>query len=73
MLTSPLSSNTMHLGCHPRYVSSSFEVQHEQLSVDTTALNTIMQEQEQAWQDAVDDTNLDAVRSSTGSGCTQQA
>ena len=72
MLTSPLSSNTMHLGCHPRYVSSSFEVQHEQLSVDTTALNTIMQEQEQAWQDAVDDTNLDAVRSSTGSGCTQQ-
>ena len=31
-----------------------------------------MQEQEQAWQDAVDDTNLDADRSSTGSGCTQQ-
>ena len=54
------------LAAHYEEVSS----QHEQLSVDTTALNTLMQEHEQAWQDAVDDTNLDAVRSSTGTGCT---
>ena len=68
-----LSSNTMHLGCHPEHVSSPSEdvgSPDEQSSVDATVLNTVIQELEQAWQDALDDTNLDAVCSSTGTGCT---
>ena len=72
-LTSPLSSDTTHLGCHPERVNSPSEdvsSPDEQSSVDATVLNTLIQEHEQAWQDALDDTNLDAVRSSNGTGCT---
>ena len=61
----------MHLGCHPEHVSSPSEdvsSPDEQSSVDATVLNIVIQEHEQAWQYALDDTNLDAVHSSTGTG-----
>lgn len=67
----PSSDEPMQTGCHhpeqttsqPDEVSSQFEeVSSQYEQIEAATLDMVTQEQEQAWRDAVDDTNSDAVR-----------